>query len=73
MFETIDFIHNVTGTYDNIAIGTDYDGFTDPSDDIQDPSKLPALTQALLSHMELSQVEKILGGNALRVLREGWR
>ncbi len=73
LFETIDFIHNVTGTYDNIAIGTDYDGFTDPSDDIQDPSKLPALTQALLSHMELSQVEKILGGNALRVLREGWR
>jgi membrane dipeptidase len=74
LLETIDFIHDVTGTYDNIAIGTDYDGFTDSSDDIQDPSELPVLTQALLNHIgSPSQVELILGGNALRVLREGWK
>jgi membrane dipeptidase len=74
LLETIDFIHDVTGTYDNIAIGTDYDGFTDSSDDIKDPSELPVLTQALLNHIgSPSQVELILGGNALRVLREGWR
>jgi microsomal dipeptidase-like Zn-dependent dipeptidase len=74
LLETIDIIHRTTGSYDNIAIGTDYDGFTDTSDDIKDPSKMPVLTQALLSRIRKpSQVELILGGNALRVLREGWR
>jgi hypothetical protein len=73
LIETIDYIHNITGTYENIAIGTDYDGFTDTSDDLRDPSQMPNLTQALLDHInDPAQVKLILGGNALRVLREGW-
>ena len=73
LIETIDYIHHITGTYENIAIGTDYDGFTDTSDDLKDPSKMPKLTKALLNHInDPAQVKLILGGNALRVLKEGW-
>ncbi len=73
LIETINYIHDVTGTYENIAIGTDYDGFTDTSDDLLDPSEMPNLTQALLYHIkDPAQVKLILGGNALRVLKEGW-
>ena len=73
LVETIDYIHDMTGTYENIAVGTDYDGFTDTSDDLRDPSKMPKLTKALLDHInDPAQVKSILGGNALRVLKEGW-
>ena len=73
LIETIDTIHDITGTYENIAVGTDYDGFTDTSDDLLDPSQMPNLTQALLDHInDPAQVKLILGGNALRVLKEGW-
>jgi microsomal dipeptidase-like Zn-dependent dipeptidase len=73
LIETIDYIHQVTSTYENIAIGTDYDGFTDTSDDLKDPSKMPNLTRSLLNHIkDPGQVKLILGGNALRVLKEGW-
>lgn len=73
LIETIDCIHDITGTYENIAVGSDYDGFTDTSDDLADPSKMPNLTQALLDHInDSAQVKSILGGNALRVLKEGW-
>jgi microsomal dipeptidase-like Zn-dependent dipeptidase len=73
LIETIDYIHDITGSYENIAVGTDYDGFTDTSDDLKDPSEMPNLTRALLDHInDPAQVKLILGGNALRVLREGW-
>jgi microsomal dipeptidase-like Zn-dependent dipeptidase len=73
LIETIDYIHHITGTYENIAIGTDYDGFTDTSDDLRDPSEMPNLTRALLNHIsDPAQVKSVLGGNALRVLKEGW-
>ena len=73
LIETIDYIHDMTGTYENIAVGTDYDGFTDTSDDLRDPSEMPNLTRALLDHInDPAQVKLILGGNALRVLKEGW-
>ena len=73
LIEAIDYIHDMTGTYENIAVGTDYDGFTDTSDDLADPSQIPNLTKALLDHInDPAQVKLILGGNALRVLKEGW-
>jgi membrane dipeptidase len=61
------------GGIDHVAIGTDFDGFTDPPDDLSDASHLPKLTQRLLAEeYSLDQIRKIWGQNTLRVLREGW-
>lgn len=61
------------GSYDNISIGTDMDGFTQPIDDLYEPSQMVKLTQAMLNAgIEEENIKKILGGNALRVMAEGW-
>jgi membrane dipeptidase len=62
------------GGIDTAAIGSDFDGFTDPPDDLKDISEMPKLTEALLTAgFGDSEIEKILGGNMERVLRDGWR
>ena len=69
---TIRHFINVAGI-DHVAIGTDFDGFTDPPDDLKDASELPKLTQRLIAEgYSPEQIAKIWGGNVLRVLREGW-
>ncbi len=69
---TIQHFMNVGGV-DHTAIGTDFDGFTDPPDDLKDASELPRLTQRLVAEgYSEEDIVKIWGGNALRVLREGW-
>jgi microsomal dipeptidase-like Zn-dependent dipeptidase len=61
------------GGIDHVAIGTDFDGFTDPPDDLKDASELHRLTQRLIAEAYTdAEIEKIWGGNALRVLRGGW-
>jgi len=56
-----------------VGLGTDFDGFTTPPEDLKDASEMPRLTQRLLVEgYGEERVKKILGGNALRVLREGW-
>ena len=57
-----------------LAIGTDFDGFTDPPDDCKNASELP-LIRELLEGKGVSgpDADAILGGNARRVLRAGWR
>ena len=58
---------------DYVAIGTDFDGFTDPPDDLSDASQLPKLTQRLVAEgYSRDAILKIWGGNVLRVLRQGW-
>jgi membrane dipeptidase len=70
--DTIFHIRDVGGV-DAVALGSDFDGFTDPPDDLKDPSVLPGLTARLLSRgLAQGEVEEVLGGNALRVIREGW-
>jgi membrane dipeptidase len=62
------------GCIDTVAFGSDFDGFTDPPDDIKDISQMPRLTDALLeAPFSEPDVEKILGRNMERVLRMGWR
>jgi membrane dipeptidase len=69
---TIEHFVNAAGI-EHVAIGTDFDGFTDPPDDLKDASELPYLTQRLISEgYEGADIRKILGGNVLRILREGW-
>lgn len=56
-----------------MGIGNDFDGFTDPPDDIKDTSQLHKLTQRLLAEDYTEEmIRKIWGGNALRVIRDGW-
>ena len=38
--QTIDYIRNIGG-HEVIGLGTDYDGFTDPPDEMTDISELP--------------------------------
>jgi len=60
--------------YDHISIGSDMDGFTQPIDDLYNSSQMVRLTQALLSRgLSHDNIKKVLGENALRVLRLGWK
>jgi len=69
---TIDHLAKVGGI-DHVGIGTDFDGFTDPPDDLENASQLPRLTQRLLAEgYSRTAILQIWGGNALRVLRQGW-
>jgi microsomal dipeptidase-like Zn-dependent dipeptidase len=62
-----------TGGEDIIGIGTDFDGFATPPDDLDNASQMPRLTQRLVvdGHSEAC-IKKVLGGNALRVIRQSW-
>jgi membrane dipeptidase len=69
---TLEHFVNVGGI-DHVGIGTDFDGFTDPPDDLKDAAELPKLTQRLLAEdYSPEAIGKIWGDNALRVLRHGW-
>ncbi len=72
MVKTIKHIRDVGGI-ECPAFGSDCDGFTDPPDDLSDHSMMPRLTAELLrSGFSSSDVEKVIGGNALRALQDGW-
>ncbi len=68
----IEHIRDVTGSYENIAIGSDLDGFTDPPDDLEDNSKMKYLYEELSKKFPEEEVKKIMFYNTLRVLEEGW-
>ena len=78
--QTIDYIRNIGG-HEIIGIGSDYDGFTDPPDEMTDISELPRLTKylsCLKSGVDMDkypeqEIKNILGGNAMRFLVEGWK
>jgi membrane dipeptidase len=51
------------------ALGSDFDGFVIPPSGLEDASMLPQLTAALSARgLSRQALEKVLGGNALRVL-----
>ncbi len=69
---TIEYFVNVAGE-EAVGLGTDFDGFTTPPEDLKDASEMPRLTQRLLvDGFREESICKILGGNALRAVREGW-
>jgi membrane dipeptidase len=66
----IDHVKQVAGI-DAIGIGSDFDGITCVPVGLDDVSKFPNLTRALLEKdYSAADIEKIYGGNTLRVMRE---
>jgi len=65
----IDHIVKVAGI-DHVGIGSDYDGISTLPRGLEDVSCYPVITQELLNRgYTKADIHKILGGNALRVLR----
>jgi len=56
---------------DSVGIGTDYDGVGCVPVGLEDVSRFPNLTRALLEHgYSAGEIRKIYGGNTLRVMRD---
>ena len=81
MSHAVAAIHTLhkAGYEDHIALGSDFDGFTDPPRELKEPSDFPNLTDELLTGRRYggrtyteAQVKKFLGGNFMRVLAAGW-
>jgi membrane dipeptidase len=63
-------IVDVVGS-DAAALGSDWDGFIVPTNELKDPRGLPLLTDAMLdAGFSRETIGKILHGNVMRVLRE---
>ncbi len=66
----IDHMVKVAGI-DHVGLGSDYDGVTTLPDQLEDVSTYPYITQELLNRgYAEADIRKILGGNALRALRD---
>jgi membrane dipeptidase len=66
----IDHIVKVAGI-DHVGIGSDFDGVPSLPRGLEDVSKMPLLTGALLRRGYTEpDIQKIMGGNTLRVIRE---
>jgi microsomal dipeptidase-like Zn-dependent dipeptidase len=69
IYRHIDRIHKITGSFDNIALGTDLDGFIKPTmSGIETPADLKALREPLERRYP-GHGDAILHGNAARVLK----
>jgi len=69
----IDHIVQIAGV-DHVGIGSDYDGVSTLPEQLDDVSCYPFITQELLNRdYSADDIRKILGGNALRVLRQAER
>jgi microsomal dipeptidase-like Zn-dependent dipeptidase len=69
----IDEIARVTGGYDQIALGTDFDGFIKPTmGGLETMADLRLLEEALRDRYGAERAELMTSGNALRVLRTVW-
>ncbi len=73
IFEHIDRIATVTGSYEHIALGTDFDGFIKPTmSGLESMADLRFLEEALGGRYGAA-AELIASQNSLRVLRTLWR
>jgi microsomal dipeptidase-like Zn-dependent dipeptidase len=73
IYAHIDKIAEITGGYEQIALGTDFDGFIKPSmGGLKDMSDLKHLEAALREHYDDEIAERITWKNALGVLQTLW-
>jgi membrane dipeptidase len=72
IIEHIDHVAKLAGP-DHVGMGSDFDGATMP-EGLEDCSKLPKITEALLRKgYSEDDVQKILGGNTLRIMEQAER
>lgn len=70
LVDHIDHVVKLVGI-DHVGIGSDFDGVQSTLSDLADVSQLPNLTRELLRRgYSESDIDKILGGNMLRVMEE---
>jgi membrane dipeptidase len=70
LIDHIDHIAQVAGI-DHVGLGSDFDGVTSLPQEIDSVADLPKVTDALLRRgYTREQIQKVLGGNLLRVMRE---
>ena len=70
LVDHIDHIVKLVGV-DHVGMGSDFDGVQSTLSDLKDVSQLPNLTRELLRRgYSETDVQKILGGNMLRVMEE---
>jgi membrane dipeptidase len=66
----IDHVVKLVGV-DYVGLGSDFDGVSAVPEGMEDISKLPNLTRALLERgYSAADIRKIYGGNLLRVMRQ---
>jgi membrane dipeptidase len=74
IWRTMETLHAWSGSWEHVAIGTDFDGFTDPPDDCDSEAQLPLIREMLDAHgVSGADADAVLGANARRVLSDGWR
>jgi len=70
LIDHVDHIIEIAGI-DCVGLGSDFDGFKVELPGMEDVSRLPALTEGLLCRgYSTESVQKILGGNFLRLLKK---
>ena len=72
IIENMQYIKALTGDVSCIGIGTDFDGLTDPFKDMWVPSQLNDMARKMAAVFTEQEIDDILYGNSLRVLRNGW-
>ena len=71
--KVIDHIHHIAnvGGIDSVGIGSDFDGMNPPPEGLEDVSKMPGITEALLARgYSVENCAKVMGGNFLRVFAQ---
>ena len=67
VIDHIDYIVNIGGI-DSVGLGSDFDGMDPPPEGLEDVSKMPKITEAILERgYSVEDAAKIMGGNFLRV------
>ncbi len=69
--EHIEYIASVTGSYDHVGLGSDFDGIFNTPRGLEDVSKFPDLVAELLRRgVSEEDAKNVVGGNLLRVWKE---
>ena len=70
VMDHIDYMVEVVGNADHIGLGSDFDGVPMIAKGLEDASKLPNLTKALVARGYSDQeIKGVLGGNFLRIIK----